>query len=188
MIDPAAIDGVFRRLTRELWIVTAAAGERSGGLLASWVLPASIDAQQPTLLVALDPGHFTCELVRASGSFAAHLLRAEQIELAWNFACDSGRDRDKFVGQSATVGESGAPLLPDCLARLEARVTREFATPERVYLWGAVIAGEPFAAEPALTDQAFFAAISPERRTLLGARRQADIDRSRRLAAESRSG
>lgn len=188
MIDPAAIDGVFRRLTRELWIVTAAAGERRGGLLASWVLPASIDPQRPTLLVALDPGHFTCELIRASGSFAVHLLRADQCELAWNFACDSGRDRDKFGDLSATVGASGAPRLPDCLARLEARVTREFVTEDRVYLWGDVIAGEPFAAEPALTDQAFFAAISPERRALLGARRQADIDRGRRKSAAAGGG
>src|SRR2546425_12370950 len=92
------IDAALRLIDREIWIVTAAHGKRRGGLVATWVSSTSIDRQRPVLLAGLAPNHFTTELVQSSKAFAAHLLRPEQTELAWNFARDSGRDRDKFAG------------------------------------------------------------------------------------------
>src|SRR5437762_2455982 len=88
---------VQSRLTREVWILTAAHEGRRSGLAATWVSPASLDPAKPMLLAALSLNHFTAELVRGSRTFAAHLLRPNQVEVAWNFARDSGRERDKFV-------------------------------------------------------------------------------------------
>src|SRR6478752_7569707 len=92
------IDAALRLIARDLWIVTAHDGPRRGGLVATWVSAASIDRERPVLLAGLGPNHFTTELVQASRSFAAHLLRPDQTELAWNFARDSGRNRDKLAG------------------------------------------------------------------------------------------
>src|SRR5262245_5765886 len=104
------IDAALRHLDRELWVVTSASGARRGGLLATWVSIASIDRQRPVLVAGLSANHFTTELVQASSSFAAHLLRPEQIDLAWNFARDSGRSRDKFAGLEVQSNETGSPI------------------------------------------------------------------------------
>src|SRR6478609_10965789 len=98
MLALTQIDTALRLIDRELWIITAASGGRRGGLLATWVSAASIDPERPILLAGIGPNHFTAELVQSSRAFAAHLLRPDQIELAWNFANGSGRDRDKFAG------------------------------------------------------------------------------------------
>src|SRR5262245_22102110 len=91
------IDSALRLVDREIWIIAATDGQQRGGLVATWVSTASIDRQRPTLLAGLAPNHFTTELVQSNKAFAAHLLRPEQTEIAWNFARDSGRARDKFA-------------------------------------------------------------------------------------------
>src|SRR3954465_4170009 len=80
------INAALRLIDRDLWIVTAHDGPRRGVLVATWVSVASIDPQRPVLLAGLGPNHFTTELVQASRSFGAHLLRPDQTELAWNFS------------------------------------------------------------------------------------------------------
>src|SRR5947209_13891950 len=105
------IDADLRLIDREIWIITAADAERRGGLVATWVSSASIDPQRPVLLAGLAPNHFTTELVQANRAFAAHLLRPSQTALAWNFARDSGRDRDKFADLELKTHETGSPIL-----------------------------------------------------------------------------
>src|SRR3954470_7405568 len=109
------IDTALRLVDRELWIITAADKNRRGGLLATWVSAASIDAERPVLLAGIGPNHFTAELVQASRAFAAHLLRPDQIELAWNFAHGSGRDRDKLAELEIERHETDSPILTNCL-------------------------------------------------------------------------
>ncbi len=96
-MNPASTDAALRLLDREIWIVTSSAGDKRGGLVATWVSPASIDRERPMLLLGIAPIHFTAELIDASQAFTAHLLREDQSPLAWEFARDSGRDRDKLA-------------------------------------------------------------------------------------------
>ena len=91
-------DAIFRQVTREIWIVTAADGQRRGGLVATWVAQASLDPTTPVVMIAIAQNHYTRELIDASGTFALHMITADQISLAWQFAIGSGRDRDKLSG------------------------------------------------------------------------------------------
>jgi flavin reductase (DIM6/NTAB) family NADH-FMN oxidoreductase RutF len=118
----SAIDSALRLLDRELWIVTASDGQRRGGLLATWVSSASIDPERPVLLAALAPNHFTAELVLASKAFAAHLLLPGQVEVAWNFASSSGRNRDKLAGLAVERHITLSPVLAHCLAWFDCQV------------------------------------------------------------------
>lgn len=177
------IDSVLRMITRELWIVTASAAGRRGGLTATWVSAASIDPEQPMLLIGIAENHFTRELIAAAGSFAVHLLRPDQGAIAWNFAHDSGGTRDKFAGLKVREGVTGSPVLADCLAWLEARVVGEYSAGDRHFFWGEVIAGESLSQGPALTDQAWFGTLSAEQKQHLLASRTADIAVQRPLQA-----
>lgn len=136
--DFAAIDAALRLIDREIWVITAADGERRGGLVATWVSTASIDRDRPVLLAGIAPNHFTAELVQASGAFAAHLLRPDQSAVAWNFAAGSGRDRDKLASVECSRGQTGSPLLADCLAWFDCRVFARYDAGDRLFFWADV--------------------------------------------------
>ncbi len=53
------IEQVFGLIDREIWIVTAAAGGKRGGLVATWVSQASIDKHTPTVVVGIAANHYT---------------------------------------------------------------------------------------------------------------------------------
>jgi flavin reductase (DIM6/NTAB) family NADH-FMN oxidoreductase RutF len=182
----AGLEAVFRLVDREIWIVTTADGQRRGGLTATWVSQASIDAARPLALIGLAPNHFTAELVDASGVFALHMLASEQTDVAWNFANGSGRHRDKFTDITTHAGVTGSPLLEPCLARLECQVFARLATGDRNYYWADVVAGDDFSSDSAghgrpLTEQQFIQGMPDDRRSELIAGRDRDISVQRPL-------
>ena len=98
-MDTTAATTLFAWLDREVWLVTAQAGERRSGLIATFVSQASIVPDLPRLVLGVAKPHYTCELIEASGAFALHLLGEEQVELVWRFGLESeGNDRSQFSG------------------------------------------------------------------------------------------
>jgi flavin reductase (DIM6/NTAB) family NADH-FMN oxidoreductase RutF len=190
-----AIDAALRLIDREVWVITAAAGKRRGGLVATWVSAASIDRERPVLMAGVAPNHFTAELIDASGVFAAHLLRPDQPDLAWNFARDSGRDRDKLADFATQCARQGPPILVDCLAWYDCRVFNRYDAGDRLFYWADVVAAEVAAklrvpslasgtsltgddtrsVPAALRERAFISALTADQRQVLAADRAADI-------------
>lgn len=181
VFDPQTVEGVFRLVERPVWIVTAAAGARRGGLVATWVYKASLDEQRPVLLAALAPNHFTTELVLASRALAAHLLAPQQIDYAWRFGLSSGRDRDKFAGLGPTAASTGSPILPGVLAWLDCRVVKHYDAGDRLLFWADVLAGEHHGDEQALTEQQLLSLATAEQKQTLKANLVADIELLRPL-------
>ena len=169
------IDAVLRLVDREVWIITAADGNRRGGLTATWVQPASIDRQRPVLLAAIAPNHFTAELIAASGSFVAHLLRSDQSGVAWNFANGSSRDRDKLAGLASQAGATGSPILTDCLAWCDCRVFARFDAGDRWFYWADVVAAGQSGSGRPLREQEFISGLMQDQRAALLASRDADV-------------
>lgn len=130
-----AVREVFKRVDPALWIVTAADGERRGGLVATFVAEASIVPDMPRVLVGLAKHHHTWELVEASGAFVLHLVDESRIDWIWNFGLQSGRSVDKLAGYRIDRSIAGAPLLADTLAYVACRVETRLDTGDRtVYL------------------------------------------------------
>ncbi len=154
--------------------MTTAAGGKRGGLTATWVAQASIDRERPVILAGLAPNHFTAELVEEGEAFVAHLLAEYQAELAWNFAKDSGRQRDKLEGLAITESSAGCPILPDCLAWFDCRVFARYDAGDRLFYWADVLAAEKRDTGSPLREQAFIRSLSDDQRKLLAAQREAD--------------
>src|SRR4051812_18363617 len=102
---------LLARLDRELWVVTARDGVRRGGLVATFVSQASIVPDLPRMLVGVARQHFTWGLIEASGAFALHLVRPDQVDWVWRFGLKTGRETDKLDGLETEVRASGAPIL-----------------------------------------------------------------------------
>jgi flavin reductase (DIM6/NTAB) family NADH-FMN oxidoreductase RutF len=139
MIDD--IGSIFAQLDREIWLVTAAAGDRRGGLIATFVSQASIASSLPRVAVGLAKHHYTWELIREAGAFGLHLLDENQLDWVWRFGLSSGRNFDKLEGVASERGTSGSPLLTDALAWLDCRVETSLDTGDRTLYLAEVVAG-----------------------------------------------
>jgi flavin reductase (DIM6/NTAB) family NADH-FMN oxidoreductase RutF len=171
----ARIDDVLKLVDREIWLVTAAAGGRLGGLVATWVSAASLDPSQPVVVVGLAPNHFTAELVAASGRFALHLLHERQSDLVWRFALASGRDTNKLDGLAYRLDAGGAPVLSHCLAWLDCRVIAKYDAGDRLFFWGDVEDGEVREHGVPLREKRLLELATAEQKAALSTARSADI-------------
>ena len=177
-----SIDGVFRALDRELWVVTAAHGAKRGGLVATWISQTSLDSATPRVVAGLAPNHHTTELVLASGAFGLHLLAARHMPLVWRFAIGSGRDRDKLAELATTNVVTGSPILGDCVAWLDCRVIHHIDAGDRFFFWADVMAGARREDERPIREQEALATADPAKLEALRDDREADIALQRPMA------
>jgi flavin reductase (DIM6/NTAB) family NADH-FMN oxidoreductase RutF len=150
-MEPAAYAALFAQTDRELWLLTAQAGGRRSGLIATFVGQASIVPDMPRVLVGLDHHHFTAELVEASGAFGLHLLGEEHLPWVWRFGIESGRDRDKFEGLTVQRAGTGSPLVAGTIGWMDCRVEARLDVGDRAISVAEVRAAAVERAAPPLT-------------------------------------
>jgi flavin reductase (DIM6/NTAB) family NADH-FMN oxidoreductase RutF len=142
---------VFALLDPPLWLLTAQAGDRRGGLIATFVNQASIPTTHPRVVVGLARQHFTWEIVESSHCFALHLLGEEHLDWVWRFGLHTGRDTDKFTGLEAQTSSLGNPRLPGVPAWLDCRVEASLLTGDRTLYLAEVVEAQVVHPAPLLT-------------------------------------
>src|SRR5438067_12444351 len=110
-MDKTAASALMAWLDRELWLVTSQAGERRGGLIATFVSQASLVPDLPRVLVGIARQHHTWGLIEASGAFALHLLGQDNLDWVSHFGLRSGSELDKFAARPFTTALTGSTLL-----------------------------------------------------------------------------
>jgi flavin reductase (DIM6/NTAB) family NADH-FMN oxidoreductase RutF len=154
---------IFDRTDRELWIVTARAGERVGGLVATFVNQASIVPELSRVLVGLAKQHHTSSLVEESGAFALHLIDEARLEWVWRFGLHSGREIDKLTGLAWSPGATGSPLLDGALGWLDCRVEARLDTGDRTLYLAEIIEAKSLSPGHPLTAKTMLRLAPPER-------------------------
>jgi flavin reductase (DIM6/NTAB) family NADH-FMN oxidoreductase RutF len=152
-MDITASSTLFAWLDREIWLVTAQAGGRGGGAIATFVSQASIVPDMPRMLLGVAKTHHTWELIEASGAFALHLLGEEQINLVWRFGLESGHEVDKLEGLSRQAGPTGSPLLEGVVGCLDCRVETKLDIGDRTIYLAEVVQGQVGQFGPPLTQK-----------------------------------
>jgi flavin reductase (DIM6/NTAB) family NADH-FMN oxidoreductase RutF len=165
---------LFGLVDRELWLLTAQAGGRRGGLIATFVSEASIADDLPRVAVGLAQQHYTCQLVEGSGAFALHLLGENHIDWVWRFGLHSGRDADKFQGLAVRAAATGSPILPDAVGWLDCRVEGRFNTGDRTIYLAEVVQSEATNHAAPLAMKRLLQLAPPERLREMKRQRQRD--------------
>ncbi len=160
----AAFAAVSRCCNRPVWVVTSACGERRSGLTATWVVPVSLDNDQPLFLLGLAATHYTTRLVVESRVAGLHLLAEDQMNLALRFGLFSGRHVDKFAGLEIAPQQTGAPILIDTLAWFDVRLLAHYDTGDRLFCWVDVAAASPPPQGEPLFERELMAQASDEQR------------------------
>jgi flavin reductase (DIM6/NTAB) family NADH-FMN oxidoreductase RutF len=177
-MNASAIADVLSPLDRELWLVTAQAGPRRGGLIATFVSNASLVPDLPRMLIGIAKQHHTWELIEEAGAFAMHLFGEGHLDWVWRFGLETGRGRDKLAGLPTTSATTGSPLLVDALAWLDCRVEARMDTGDRTVFLGEVVDGARRRAGTALSFQRMLELAPPDKRAVLkeGIIRDAAVD------------
>jgi flavin reductase (DIM6/NTAB) family NADH-FMN oxidoreductase RutF len=175
--DP--INRVFHLYDPPLWLVTAA-GSRRGGCIATFVVRASIVAGLPRMVLGIAKHHFTWHLIESTGTFALHLLRADDLDAVWRFGLQSGHDVDKLADLPETATPLGSPIYPQAAAWLDCRVEDRLDIGDRTVYLAEVLGAQVLSQGPLLGVETLMRTAPPERRAELDRLYRADqaIDRA----------
>ncbi|MEX2284793.1 MAG: flavin reductase family protein [Gemmatimonadota bacterium] len=137
VLDPGYVQ--LRLLTTPIVAVTSSAGGRRNGMISNSAQRASLVPALPRISVYISKPNYTHDLVYASGVFGIHLLRTDQWDLIWHLGLQSGRDVEKLSSVAHHVGQSGCPLLDDCLIAYECRVINAMDAGAATFFLGDVL-------------------------------------------------
>ncbi len=137
-MDPLYV--TLRNLTTPIVAITTSAGGRRNGLIVNSAQRASLVPSSMRVSMYISKTNLTHELIWASGVFGLHLLRTDQFDVVRALGIRSGRDvGDKLAPLPTRVGETGCPLLTDCLAALECRVVNTMDAGAATFFLGDVL-------------------------------------------------
>jgi flavin reductase (DIM6/NTAB) family NADH-FMN oxidoreductase RutF len=131
------IQNALWKLTNPIAIIAAYYDGQVSGFIASWITQVSF--VPPLVMVAMNPLHYTYDLVTNSNAFAINILRADQAELVDLFGKSSGRKVDKFAETLYELGSTGSPILRDCLAFVDCRVMWSKEAGDHVVVVGRIV-------------------------------------------------
>jgi flavin reductase (DIM6/NTAB) family NADH-FMN oxidoreductase RutF len=162
VLDPGYVQ--LRHLTTPIVAVTSAAEGRRNGMIANSAQRASLVPSLPRISLYISKPNFTHDLVYGSGVFGVHLLRTDQWNLIWHLGLQSARDVDKLATVSHHVGNTGVPLLDDCITAYECRVINAMDAGAATFFLGDIVSTRSGRQGDVMTSDYFRANISPERK------------------------
>ncbi len=128
--------------------VTTLHDGRANGLMSLSAGSAGIIREAPRVTISLTKYNLTHDMVIDSGIFVMHLLCNdedvidESLRILMTLGGSSGRDGDKMASLNTKPGTTGAPVLTDALAYVEARVCGSLDNTENTIFVGDVVNSE----------------------------------------------
>ncbi|HEX4204052.1 MAG TPA: flavin reductase family protein [Ktedonobacteraceae bacterium] len=127
---------VLGRFATGVTIVTTS----SQGSLAGLTVNAfcSVSLNPPLVLVCIDLNSNTLPLLRESKIFAVNMLTTQQEELSRGFSTSSAERFEHFCHAAYHTATTGAPILDNSLAFVDARIVAEYPGGDHVIFIGEV--------------------------------------------------
>lgn len=100
----------------------------------------SVSLHPPLVLICIDLTSNTLPIIRDSGVFAVNVLTEQQEALSRCFATASADYDERFYYVRYQVAATGAPIIEDTLAFIDARVVTEYPGGDHAIFLGQVLA------------------------------------------------
>jgi flavin reductase (DIM6/NTAB) family NADH-FMN oxidoreductase RutF len=137
MMDDAIKKQALRLFTYGLYAVTTGTMDDVGAFTANWL--SQVSFEPPLVAVSVEHDSHSLPLIQRTGHFAVNVLDAEQRELAGALGKRYSRVPDKAAGLALALGQTGCPLLLDCLASVECAVEGQLEAGDSVIVLGRVV-------------------------------------------------
>jgi len=132
--------GFFRQVAGQfatgVTVVTTCSQGKPAGITVNAFC--SVSLEPPLVLVCIDLVSLTLPVIRESGSFAVNILTNEQEEFSRCFAGSTEERYEHFCHASFHIAATGAPIIDDVLAFIDARVVAEYPAGDHVIFLGQV--------------------------------------------------
>ncbi len=152
-MDPLYL--TLRALTLPIVAITTSAAGRRNGCIVNSAQRASLVPSSMRVSMYISKPNLTHDLIWASGVFGLHLLRTDQFDVVRALGIRSGREGDKFTKLETRAGQTGCPLLTDCLVALECRVANTMDAGAATFFLGDVVAATSGQAGDVMTADYF---------------------------------
>lgn len=140
MIQAKRLRELMRRWASGVSLVTARDGHGPHGMTVSSFSSLSLDP--PLVMISLERGTRTHQMIEAGGEFAVAFLKEEQRDLAERFAGAVADGGDRFDGVAFEFTPGGHPVPTQRLAYLDCRVVAAHPAGTHTVFIGEVEGGE----------------------------------------------
>ena len=148
-VDPQEFRSIAGQFATGVTVITAADGDLLQGMTANAFTSVSLDPVM--ILVCIDKGSHTHRVLEAGRAFTVNMLAHHQEDVSRIFAKRAEPEHGTLRGVPFRIGETGAPILEDCLAFLECRISDVLpAGDHSIFLGQVVNEGVVREAEPLL--------------------------------------
>ena len=137
-VDAEQLRHTMRQWASGVSIVTACHAEQKHGMTVNSFI--SVSLEPPRVLVSLEIGRLTHEMVERSGYFGVSILAEQHQEISDRFAGRVSEAGDRFAGLETFNLVSGTPLLVEALAVLDCRVVESHPVGTHTLFIGEVLA------------------------------------------------
>jgi len=126
----------FGHMTYGIYVLTARFENTINGMIASWV--SQVSHEPPLIMAAVHPNRYSHRLIETGHAFALHVLDQSQKDMLKRF---KGPDPEKkFSDIPWSSGKTGVPVLKDCIAWFELKVTEHHEPGNHTLFIGEVVA------------------------------------------------
>lgn len=137
---PADLGAALGRVPSGLFILTVRKGDRSTGMLASWVQQAGFEP--PMVTVAFHKDRYALEWIREAGRFVLNGVPAGNKTLLRHFGKGFKPDEPAFEGlRLAVEAEPAGPILAEAISYLIVEPLGELAGGDHVIVLAKIVAG-----------------------------------------------
>lgn len=120
-VDNDLFKELMRRFAAGVTLVTFNENNKFGGLTVSSFC--SLSMNPPLVLICIDRKIVSHESLKNSDTFGINICNSDQGKLAWDFA-NSNVDKNELIKSLPhTLTDLGTPLLENCLASMECKIT-----------------------------------------------------------------
>ena len=136
-LDPLEFRAIIGNFATGVTVITAAAGDELQGMTANAFTSLSLDPLM--VLICVDRASHTHRILEGGRAFTVNILADHQEDVSRLFAKKAAPEHGTLRGQDFRIGETGAPVLKDCLAYLECRIADEFSGGDHTIFLGEVV-------------------------------------------------
>lgn len=122
-MDEAAKKEALRLFTYGLYAITSGDEQQRNAFTANWVSQVSFDP--PLVALSIETDSISLPIIRRTGLFAVNVYSADQRDLAGLLGKSFSKHPEKLESLAFVIGETGCPVLVECMAYVECRVQGE---------------------------------------------------------------
>lgn len=142
---------VFDGRHEAIYLITTAFDGHLSGMIATWIMSASLIPEHSRLILVLSPHNHTTQLLLKRCMFVVHLLERQQVKVVPDFGLRSSATTDKFLNIDYSLTAEGLPVIAATCGWARVQLVSALDDQDRIIVVGHVLEEHRGSSEEILT-------------------------------------